>query len=153
MRRTKTWNQVIQQLFEKGFRQDLRIHKSGIVHPTHIQGMQRHSGSPMGQLADYRLVLREGSGLHIREYDTYWTAHLDEVDPQVSVLEHLRQDAPGWHMLATGSIGAAVAKAFGASEDGIQKAFLFGAGFGLLSSRQAKKDDALRLARLKAAYV
>jgi hypothetical protein len=54
--------------------------------------------------------------LHIRDYDTHYTVHMDKVDPRVSPLGHLLSDAPEYvvgaaaAVLAARQVGAAVYK-------------------------------------------
>ncbi len=55
-------------------------------------------GSKKGAKRQYR-----HGNLHIREYDSYYTAHMDKVDPRRDPLGHLLVDAPEY------LVGAAVA--------------------------------------------
>lgn len=47
-----------------------------------------------GQLADYRICLSDGSGLHIKEYENYYKIHWDHYDMATNPLMHLIYDAP-----------------------------------------------------------
>jgi len=57
-------------------------------------GARKSVGLPVGQRADYRLLLPSGECLHVRDYGEHYGAHLDAVDPSVSVYGHLWNDAP-----------------------------------------------------------
>lgn len=54
--------------------------------------------------------------LHIRDYDTHYTVHIDRVDPRVSPIGHLLVDAPEYivgaaaAVLAARQVGSAVYK-------------------------------------------
>jgi hypothetical protein len=45
--------------------------------------------------------------LHIRDYDTHYTVHMDKVDPRVSPLGHLLSDAPEYVVGAAAAVLAA----------------------------------------------
>lgn len=150
MKHQMTWKQVIKLLLQLGWRQDVRLCKSCMAHPTSIQGMKKHSGTPMGQSADYRLVLPDGVGLHIREYDDCWTAHLDEVDPQINVLEHLRQDSPGHYLMALGAGALALGHFLKWNQSQMNQGLLGAAVLAVMGIEKGKRDDKKRLARLQA---
>lgn len=69
------------------------IKKSKMVHPI-FDGFRKSVGWPMGENSNWRLQLRDGSCIHVREYDGHYTAHLDKVDPDVNLIDHLRKDFP-----------------------------------------------------------
>ena len=61
---------------------------------------------PHGQIDDYRLILKDGSGIHARGYGRVIGFHWDKVDPLENGFEHLRQDSPITYSVMWGSIGA-----------------------------------------------
>ena len=54
-----------------------------------IETAQTALGSKKGAVRQYRY-----GNLHIRDYDTHYTVHMDRVDPQKNPLGHLLVDAP-----------------------------------------------------------
>jgi hypothetical protein len=83
-------------------------------------------GLPEGQAADYRLVLADGAGLHVKDFGTHYEAHIDEVHPEVNAVEHLRRDAPGVFVVGGAALGAAI----GAGAAKSKEAALVGAAIG-----------------------
>lgn len=47
-----------------------------------------------GQMADYRMTLPDGRGIHVREFSDCYTIHWDKACPLVNPIEHINQDAP-----------------------------------------------------------
>lgn len=146
-----TWEQVVKQLFETGWREDIKLCKACMPHPSSVPQMEKHYGSAVGQSADYRLLLSGGAGLHIREFDDHWTAHLDELDPRHDLFGHLLHDSPSHHALVMGVIGGVVSKLFGASDEDVWKWGLIFGGVSVVRAHAARRDDAMRLARLRGA--
>ncbi len=75
--------------------EEMRISKFGYTQPLQA-GFRTDVGEPKGQVADYRLQLSDGSGIHIVEFQDSYTVHWDKVDPSTNVVEHINQDAPQW---------------------------------------------------------
>ena len=67
-------------------------------------------GEAAGQFADYRLPLDDGREVHVREFDSVYTAHLDQVSAVRNPIGHLISDAPHW--IWVGLIGAFLAAIF-----------------------------------------
>ncbi len=70
--------------------QDVYISKEDIEAPEH-SGFRNSIGIPRGQKADFRKRHNRGC-LHVLEYDTYYLAHWDIVDPLVNPIEHFIVD-------------------------------------------------------------
>ncbi len=70
-----------------------------LPHPLSA-GFVRSVGETAGQLADYRLPLDDGREVHVREFDSIYTAHLDQVSALRNPIGHLMSDAPHWIGLA-----------------------------------------------------
>lgn len=138
-----TWDDVVASLKKRPFRVAVRIEKGVLPHPQHA-GMKRSGGMPEGQIADYRLVLANGQGFHVKDFGDHYRVHLDEVHPSVNFVEHLRQDAPKVYISGAAAIGAAVGALLSRSSQGA----LAGAAIaGMLSAvlvKEAKKDDKAR---------
>lgn len=56
-------------------------------------------GSKKGAMRQYRY-----GNLHIRDYDTHYTVHMDKVDPRKNPLGHLLADAPEYIVGAAAAI-------------------------------------------------
>lgn len=73
-----------------------------------IELQETFLGNKQGALRQFR----HGS-LHIREYDTHYTVHMDRVSPLRNPLGHLLVDAPEY--LAAAAVGFLVAKRVGSA--------------------------------------
>jgi len=100
------WDSFTERILRAKPRQDLRIPKGLIESPLEANFIAG-KGLPKGQLADWRKTLKDGRGLHIREYETDYKIHWDEVDPGLSLVKHLSQDTPRLFMFYLMSFGAA----------------------------------------------
>ena len=101
-----SWDSVIRELRSKRPLAAVRIPKDWFPHPLRIKGMRQGIGLLRGQSADYRMRLPDGGALHVREYPAYYKAHLDQVDPVLDPLDHLRRDAPEVFTAAGLALGA-----------------------------------------------
>jgi hypothetical protein len=72
---------------------DLVVPKDSYPHPLQA-GFVQHFGDPKGQIADYRVSLSDGRGIHISEFSDSYVVHWDIVDPLINPLGHIAQDAP-----------------------------------------------------------
>jgi hypothetical protein len=108
----RSWQDVLAILSGKPWRSVVRLNKGILPHPK-TAGMKPSIGLPLGQTADYRLVLAEGAGLHVRDFGRHYEVHLDEVHPDVNFFEHLRRDAPVTFVAGGAAFGAAVGGALG----------------------------------------
>lgn len=105
-------------------------------------------GTTQGAKRQYRY-----GRLHIRDYDTHYTVHMDRVDPRVSPLGHLLADAPEYIVgaaaaaLAARHVGTEVYKkrkkdgkpARDAAIDAVIAGFLAGSAAGKVAYSVAKK--------------
>ena len=92
-----TWDFVTLRVLQLPCHKDMRIKKSEICHPKY-DGFQLNIGEPQGQLADYRKLLEDGRGLHIREYIDHYRIHWDKIHP-INLIGHLIEDAPHWILI------------------------------------------------------
>jgi len=77
--------------------------------PT-AMGFERSVGSFVGQLADYRLELDDGRGIHLQEFRGFLRVHWDRVHPTLERWwDHLREDAPEIATLIVIGVIAAIA--------------------------------------------
>lgn len=102
------WAVVLDEVREEyGPRQDLAVSKEALIHPEDL-GWKSSLGAPKGQSADYRIGYKDGTCVHIKEYDSHYLVHWDEKDPGQDLVGHFTQDAPFWGAaLAGGTILAA----------------------------------------------
>lgn len=90
-----TWKTAIDQILVQPPYKELHFSKNSINHPKH-SGFQISIGDLQGQVADYRLALKDGRGIHVREFRNYFTIHWDKKDPTVDPIGHLIEDATHW---------------------------------------------------------
>lgn len=110
----RSWQDVASILLREPVGTTLRFRKGLLVHPTRA-GMTASIGLPQGQIADFRGRLLEGRGLHVKDFDSHYEAHIDAVHPAVNPIEHLRQDAPAVFVGGGAALGAAIGAAVGKS--------------------------------------
>ena len=120
-----TWNGVVRVLRGYPPRTAMHISKGILPHPRTF-GMTGSIGMPEGQLADFRRVLANGQGLHVKDFGSHYEAHIDEVHPDVNAIEHLRRDAPGVFIAGGTALGAVIGKSVGTTAN----ATLLGAAIG-----------------------
>ena len=74
-----------------------------------IDYTETNLGSKNGAEKQYRY-----GTLHIREYDNYYSVHLDKVDPRINPIGHLFKDAPEYIIggIMASTIGLKVGAAF-----------------------------------------
>lgn len=77
-----------------------------IVVPRAVRPIVEMSETALGSKKGARRQYRYGN-LHIRDYDTHYTVHMDKVDPRKNPLGHLLVDAPEY------IVGAAAAALVG----------------------------------------
>lgn len=114
--RVSNWKGMVRVLRQYEARTTFRVGKGVLSHPL-AAGMRQSIGLPEGQNADYRLVLADGAGLHVKDFGTHYEAHIDEVHPAVDAVEHLRKDAPGVFVAGGVALGAAIGRSIGTSKD------------------------------------
>lgn len=110
--------------------------KDEIPHPKDL-GFREDVGEPVGQVADYRLALRDGKSIHARDYGGEIGFHWDKVHPGTleNCIEHLRRDSPGLYTLScslTGGSMMALSTLRSKRKDIIVKSFLVGAIVGAI---------------------
>lgn len=105
------------------------------VLPPQLEGGELHSGLPKGQISDYRFMSPDCTGLHVREFNSHYTAHIDQVHPDCSLVEHLRKDAPPIYKAATTGVGALVGGLIGGKTGA-----LLGGGLGFLFGEITSED-------------
>ncbi|MCS6768220.1 MAG: hypothetical protein RMJ59_05135 [Candidatus Nitrosocaldus sp.] len=111
-RRYMHWGRIVEDVLDLPAHRDVVISKCWIVHPTAV-GFRRSIGEPKGQIADYRFALHDGRGIHVREYGDHYRVHWDMVDPSVSIVTHLKRDAPHIYMLLLGVLGVSAGALLG----------------------------------------
>jgi len=100
-----TWQAIIRQVVSAPFGKEFQIKKSIVMHPVLI-GFRKSYGLPKGEIANWRLGLATGACIHVREYQNYFLVHMDEVDPGISLLDHLRKDAPVVYLAGCGAMAS-----------------------------------------------
>jgi hypothetical protein len=111
-----TWPDVLANLRPHALGTVLRFPKGRLPHPRTF-GMTESVGLPEGQAADFRKVLSGGQGLHVKDFETHYEAHLDAVHPSINLHEHLRIDAPGTYVAGGVALGALIGSAMGKSKE------------------------------------
>jgi len=89
------WRVVIGSVLRQPLHADTTLLKGLVIHPLRA-GFNRSIGEPQGQIADYRMGLKDGKSIHVREYDASYRIHWDARDPDTDPLGHLLVDAPHW---------------------------------------------------------
>lgn len=138
---TTTWAAVLAQLKAQPVGTVLRIPKHLLRHPT-TAGADVSVGLPVGQSADFRWRLWDCSGMHARDFGTYYEVHIDRVDPSCDCVEHLRQDAPGAYVAGAAALGGLLGILFGRSREAV----LAGAGLGALVGALTRETSNLHQA-------
>jgi len=108
------WGQVYSYLFHHPPRTVIRFYAP--YHPQ-FEGAVKSTGLNVGQLSDWRVppdVFKRG--LHVQQFsDGSWAAHIDKIHPEISLIGHLREDAPQVYKALTTGAGALLSKALGGS--------------------------------------
>lgn len=90
----RTWAQVEAELLAAPAGTRVVVPRSEIGSPE-AAGAQRSSGLPVGQTADFRFAPGPSCrSMHVQEHATIYVAHIDEVAPGCSPVQHLFADAP-----------------------------------------------------------
>jgi hypothetical protein len=134
----RTWLDVLHVLDRQPPGSILRIRKALLVHPRRA-GMKVSIGLPEGQRSDYRKVISQGRGLHVKEFHAHYEAHIDRVHPEVNVVEHLRRDAPGVYVGGGVALGATLGAALGRSEESAAVGAAIGGLLALMSAAPRRR--------------
>jgi len=80
-----------------------------IVIPKSVRPIIDYEETQLGDRKGATRQFRLGN-LHVREYNEYYTAHMDKIDPNIDALGHLLFDAPQYlvAILAATSVGRRV---------------------------------------------
>lgn len=124
------WRMVRAQLESHAPGTILRVPKTAAPSPREA-GADLSVGWPVGQQGDFRFGPESDCrGLHVREFEDRWEAHLDAVHPACSVLDHMVRDAPDGLVLGGVAVGALVGLAVSRDTAGA----VAGAGLGALGA-------------------
>lgn len=134
---TLTWRQVARHLANNGDSACLRVPKWQVEHPQ-AGGMKSSMGLPVGQIADWRFPKPICHGLHVREYESYYTAHIDRANPNCDPVGHMSLDAPA--IGGGAALGALVGLALGESAGAMLVGALIGGALGAATSVAAEND-------------
>jgi hypothetical protein len=130
-----SWCNVIERLQVEPIGTVFRVPMLGLPHPAQLpQAFVAGMGLPVGQKADFRATLTDGTALHVREFEDAYYAHLDQVSPHVAPLEHLRVDAPKVYIAVGAGAGGLAGLLLGRSTSVALRCSLYGAAIaGLLT--------------------
>jgi hypothetical protein len=103
----KQWGKILNKLKNYPTGSFAKIQKSKIINPIY-EGFSPSFGIPEGQTSDYRIELPNKKCFHIREFDTYYDAHIDVISPNQSILGHLEKDAPITFILLSIGLGGLI---------------------------------------------
>lgn len=130
----QTWYDVARFLEHQPRGSVLRLEKYQVQHPADA-GMAASIGLPLGQSADWRSSAPECAGLHVRDFETYYSAHLDVVNPRCDLPGHITADTP---QVAGGlAFGALLGAAFGKSKEATLVGAMLGGLLGLAAAVSA----------------
>ena len=89
--------------------QDFISDENDILIPKSVRPIVEYEDTRLGERKGAKRQFRIGN-LHIREYNEYYAAHLDKIDPNKDALGHLMVDAPQYviAILAAISVGRLV---------------------------------------------
>ncbi len=102
-----TWTEIETELGAQPWGTEKTVPRGEVPHPREA-GYRQDRGWPKGQDADWRRKRDDGSGYHVREYPDRWEVHIDDVDPDSSLVGHFRADLPVLFMLTGAALGAGV---------------------------------------------
>ena len=140
--RKLSWDLLIKCLSEHRPGVKIKVPKDKLEHPLKA-GFRRSIGLHFYR-KNYRLTLPDGRCVHVEETRDHYVVHVDERDPGVSPIGHLRQDAPGlWTALCAG-VGLSAGLLAGAKDEkhrGLASAAgaILGLIIGFLTGRWGKK--------------
>jgi hypothetical protein len=133
-----TWAMVAQRLGVEPSGTRLRLEKHLAQHPTD-GGLRPFLGLPVGQTADFRLLLLDCRGLHVQDFGTHYEAHIDQSDAQCDLVAHLRDDAPAPLVVSSALIGGLVGLLLGRSKAAFAAGLVLGAGVGGIAAAEKSK--------------
>jgi hypothetical protein len=89
--------------------QDFISDENDILIPKSVRPIVEYEDTRLGERKGAKRQFRIGN-LHVREYNEYYAAHLDKIDPNKDALGHLMVDAPQYviAILAAISVGRLV---------------------------------------------
>lgn len=90
------WSSIAEEVLRKSEHEEVIVDKQLVPHPTQTTFFKRSLGIPRGQIADYRMKLKDGRSLHIVEFKDHYRIHWDIHDPEENPLGHLLTDSPKW---------------------------------------------------------
>jgi hypothetical protein len=95
-----TWDDVRAALLDQPCGTVIAYAKTSLPAPSSA-GAIASVGLPVGQTADWRFPPdADCRGLHVQDFGDTWHAHIDRVHPTCDLLEHIRQDAPNFGLVA-----------------------------------------------------
>lgn len=98
MKILKNWQDLVTYMKSLSPHHDVEISKESfdrvILQKYVLQRYHSIFGDPDGQIANYRIPLKDGSGIHIKEYDNKYKIHWDNSNLATDPVGHLINDAP-----------------------------------------------------------
>ena len=92
---------MVKHLSSKGSGIKVKVPKDKLEDPVKA-GFRRSIGLHL-RCRHYRRTLPDGRCVHVEETRDHYVVHIDETDPAVSAVGHLRKDAPGlWTAMCAG---------------------------------------------------
>ena len=88
-------NNTINSVLTKPAHEDVKYEK----HLLDVDLLQQHRSilaDSDGQIDNYRITLKDGRDIHIKEYDDHYKIHWDHANPSKDPITHLIKDAPHW---------------------------------------------------------
>lgn len=142
--RVFTWSAIANHLATQPHGSVVRVEKYQVEHPRDA-GMRPSLGLPVGQCTDWRYKFPSCGGLHVRDFGTFYSAHLDRVNPECDPVGHVMSDTP---QIAGGlALGALIGLALGNSKEAALVGAMFGGLLGLASTASAAEPRTKRISR------
>lgn len=87
----QTWAKIAARC-RRSLRGEVEVRKGSVKHPRYSRGFVRSIGLPQGERANWRKTLSGGECLHVKEYRSFYSVHVDLFDPHEQPLQHFVGD-------------------------------------------------------------
>lgn len=88
------WSIIIKKIRRLPPHHEIKIGKNAVIHPLKAGFRIDSYAIPKGERRNYRICMRNGRSIHVREYSNCYGIHWDRYDPQRSFIKHLILDSP-----------------------------------------------------------
>ena len=114
------WRMNVDNMVFLQAHQEMRVPKFGSTNPLQAGFVQTYIEEAKGQIANYRMTLPDGRGIHLLEFLDCYMMHWDKKCPLLNPIEHIKEDAPQYApvlaiLAVAGIVGFAVLLASGSN--------------------------------------